>query len=77
MQVERKVRRLLLTMGLLAALPLLAPILQAQYLGAAPVHELAPRPGLPADAAAVMALISAPHPALTLLPGDELASSIF
>lgn len=69
--------RLVLAAVLLAAFAGPTPGLRGQYLGAAPVHESAPRPGLPSDADAVTALLSAARPELTLLPGDEIAISIF
>ncbi len=78
MRGKRKILR-----GVLALVPLLAamadsaPTLRAQYLGAAPVHELAPPPGVAAGGDTVLALLSASRPALTLMPGDEVAIAIF
>ena len=69
--------RFALIAALLPSFAALLPTLQAQYLGAAPAHEPAPRPGLPADGETITALLSAPRPALTLRPGDEIAISIF
>ncbi len=77
MQAKLGFSRLVLAAAMLFAGAGFAPTLCAQYLGAAPVHELAPRPGLPAGADAVTALLAAPRPALMLLPGDEIAISIF
>ncbi len=77
MQCKRGFLGLAAVAALLPAVTVLTPTLRAQYLGAAPAHELAPRPGLPADAEQITALLSAPRPALTLRPGDEIAVSIF
>ena len=63
--------------AMLLALVGLQGSLQAQYQGPAPVHETSPRRGLPAGAAEVSALLSAPRPALTLRAGDEIAIAIF
>ena len=77
MQGKHRCPRLVLAAGLLTAAAGLPPTLCGQYLGAAPVHEPAPRPGLPAGADAITALLAASRPALTLLPGDEIAISVF
>ncbi len=55
----------------------LATSVRAQYLGASPVHEPALRPGLPATAETVTALLQAKRPDLVLASGDEISISIF
>lgn len=77
MGCKRAFRRFALVAALLPTVAGLLPTLRGQYLGAAPAHEPAPRPGLPADGETIAALLSASRPALTLRPGDEIAVSIF
>lgn len=77
MQARRTIARSVFAASLSMVLAGLTPRLPGQYLGAAPVHERAPRPALSPDAAEVTDLLGAQRPALTLLPGDEIAISIF
>ena len=77
MQGKPRFSGILYAAALLGALAGFTLELHGQFLGAAPVHEQAPQPGLPSTADAVTALLSASRPALTLLPGDEIAISIF
>lgn len=77
MQAKRGLHRTLSTAALLTVVAALPQAVAAQYLGAAPMHELTPRPGLPSGADTVAVLLAAPRPALTLMPGDEIAISIF
>ena len=77
MQGKLRVFRWVCAGALLAALTGLTTALRAQYLGAAPVHEQAPRTGFAQGSDTVGALLAAQRPALALLPGDEIAISIF
>lgn len=64
-------------LGCLLLLAGCTPGMQAQYQGAAPVHEASPRTGLPSEAAVVSALLATPRPSLALKPGDEIEIAIF